>query len=512
MSTTLTPADRLDIQDLFARYAWALDTGDADAFVDCFTADGVLHWDSFEPPIICRGTAGLRRFVDHLAALPDSAGRQHHVSNVRISGAGDAAQAQAFALVTLRAADGQVQARVAGYYEDELRREAGGWRIHRRVIRDWAGPVLGRFAGQTGERASRPRPAVLDGLSGSGVERPALRSRGPTVGDLLDHRDDLYDFVNRAILTLSALKAVVDADLCAHLGEEPVSVEALAERCGVPLDRMRRLVAYLLAEGVVEQGKGGVLATARSRRLLELAPVVLVQSKSAEVGPFLHEGGLRGISAYEARFGKPVFAHLAEQPNLAESFARMMDYLTRRVERFVFTRHVFRPFRVAVDVGGSHGRLLLELLARHPESRGIVFDLPDTAARVAAGVRASPVGDRAEVVGGDFFVSVPAADLYLLKMILHDWDDQESIVILRRIREAIAPDGRIAVIDHLLPEVPAPDRGYLMDIAMMVWASGRERRLSEFEQLFAAAGFRLDRVTTNTAGPSVIEAVPVPPG
>jgi hypothetical protein len=123
-------------------------------------------------------------------------------------------------------------------------------------------------------------------------------------------------------------------------------------------------------------------------------------------------------------------------------------------------------------------------------------------------VRTSAQGDRIDIVGGDFFESVPAGDLYLLKMVLHDWNDAECVAILKNVRAAMLPHGRVAVIEFLLPEVPAATGVHVMDVAMMIWATGRERRLSEFEALFAQAGFRVDRITENPKGQSVIEAVP----
>jgi hypothetical protein len=145
----------------------------------------------------------------------------------------------------------------------------------------------------------------------------------------------------------------------------------------------------------------------------------------------------------------------------------------------------------------------------HPESRGVLFDLPEVTAMVADSVRAAAHGDRVEIVGGSFFESVPEADLYLLKMILHDWSDPECVKILESIRKAIRPGGRIAVIDHVKPETPRPHSANAMDIAMLVWDTGKERKRSEFEELFEASGFRLDRLTENANGPGVIEAVPV---
>jgi hypothetical protein len=223
---------------------------------------------------------------------------------------------------------------------------------------------------------------------------------------------------------------------------------------------------------------------------------------------FLLDAALRsGVTSYEYRFGKPVFEHLRAHPETAVIFASFMAYLTKLVEDFVFTNHDFRAFDLAVDVGGSHGGLLLGLLARHPAARGIVFDLPEVTELVTDQICSAEHGDRVDVVGGDFFDSLPPADLYLVKMILHDWNDDDCISILRSIRAAIVPGGRVSVIEHLLPETPRPHPANAMDIAMLVWASGRERRLSEFGSLFDASGFRVDRVTENPLGQSVIEAI-----
>src|SRR5690348_1509260 len=167
MNTTtqpLTVEDRLDIQDLIARCAWALDTGNVDAFVDCFSAQGILIWDVFEEADRWEGADALRTFASVLRDLPSSAGRQHHINNIVITGSREGAHASSYVTVVLRQGDGPHPVNVMGYYEDEFMREAGRWRFRQRVIRDWSGPVLKNFAGQTGERVVRPRPGMLSGL------------------------------------------------------------------------------------------------------------------------------------------------------------------------------------------------------------------------------------------------------------------------------------------------------------------------------------------------------------
>ena len=158
----LSAADRVEIHEVLARYAWSLDTGDADGFVACFAPDAELVWDAFEQPGCWRGHAALRRFIDWFRARPESAGRQHHVSNLVVEATADGARARAHVLVALACGDGPHRLHVMGHYEDALVREAQAWKLSRRVIRDWRGPVLAGFPGQ--DDPPRVRPAVLDGL------------------------------------------------------------------------------------------------------------------------------------------------------------------------------------------------------------------------------------------------------------------------------------------------------------------------------------------------------------
>jgi hypothetical protein len=162
---TLSSEDRHAIQDVIHRYAWALDTGDVDRFIDCFCPDGVLIWDAFETPDRYEGADALRRFATLLRDLPSSAGRQHFVANTLIEGEGDEARASSYVVVFTRQGEGPHLVGVMGWYEDAFRRSEFGWRIRERVIRDWSGPILARFAGQSGERVARPRPAALAALA-----------------------------------------------------------------------------------------------------------------------------------------------------------------------------------------------------------------------------------------------------------------------------------------------------------------------------------------------------------
>ncbi|HTM96064.1 MAG TPA: nuclear transport factor 2 family protein [Croceibacterium sp.] len=161
MSQTLSALDQFELRDVIARYAWALDTGDVDAFVGCFCRDGVLVWDAFETPERWEGADALRHFASFFRSVPTSAGRQHHVSNTVITTDDGIVRARSYAAVALRQGDGPHLLSVMGYYEDTFRREDERWRLAERIIRDWSGPILAKFEGQTGERVARPRPGAL---------------------------------------------------------------------------------------------------------------------------------------------------------------------------------------------------------------------------------------------------------------------------------------------------------------------------------------------------------------
>lgn len=163
MSDPLPLADQAAIRDVIARCAWALDTGDVEAFVACFSPAGSLLWDVFETPERWEGEHALRHFATFFRDQPTSAGRQHHVTNTVITASGDEARAMSYVAVALRQGAGPHLLNVMGYYEDRFHRWQGQWRLVERVIRDWSGPILGRFAGQTGQREARQKPAALFG-------------------------------------------------------------------------------------------------------------------------------------------------------------------------------------------------------------------------------------------------------------------------------------------------------------------------------------------------------------
>ncbi len=166
----------------------------------------------------------------------------------------------------------------------------------------------------------------------------------------------------------------------------------------------------------------------------------------------------------------------------------------------------FGAVRTLVDVGGGHGMLVGTVVAANTSLRGVLFDQPQVVEGAGPTLEQLAVRGRVTIVGGDFFQEVPRGDAYLLSHIIHDWDDERSVAILRTIRRAAEPGARLLVVEAVIPPLNAPSFGKLLDLEMLVLPGGVERTETEYRELFAAGGFRLTRVVpTEVAAASVIE-------
>ena len=216
-----------------------------------------------------------------------------------------------------------------------------------------------------------------------------------------------------------------------------------------------------------------------------------------------------GENAFRHVHGTDVWSYRAERPEESEVFDRAMMTLTRRSNRALVEAYDFRRFGTIVDVGGGNGALLALLLARYPALKGVLFDQPHVVAGAGEVLGAAGVAERCRVVSGSFFDGIPpGGDAYLLKAIIHDWEDAESRAILRECRAVVPDAGALLVIDRVLGPPNTDPAAKLSDLNMLVAAGGCERTLEEFESLFAEAGFRLVGATPTAAGLSVIEGAP----
>jgi hypothetical protein len=309
--------------------------------------------------------------------------------------------------------------------------------------------------------------------------------------------------------------------LAAHLrladvvGTGPASTARIADATGTHPDALERLLRALAAEGMFRRDDDGhYWPTPVSDLLRSDAPrsqralmATLLGGEAFEAWGAIEASLRTGQTAFEARHGASWLAYYTAHPERGRAFAEAMTDTTRAFEDAILEADPFPAFACAVDVGGSHGSLLRRLLERHTAASGVVFDLPEVIAGMPAAAPA--LRDRLTGTGGDFFAAVPAGgDLYLLKFILHDWEDEPAATILRRVRDAVGGDGRVAIIETVLPDEPAAHPGWLMDLNMLVMTGGRERTAGEFAAILARAGWHLDDVVETASPLSVMLASP----
>ena len=309
-----------------------------------------------------------------------------------------------------------------------------------------------------------------------------------------------------------ALRVVADLEIADRMAAGERSVDDLAAESGSHADALYRIMRLLAAEGVFRE------ISARRFVLTEVGaalrsdkpggPRDFIRMLNRE--PYLAFAQLghsvrTGLPAFDKVFGKPRFEWLAEHADEAALFQRAMVALGQGSNEAVAEAYDFAQISRVVDVGGGHGQLLSAILARNPHLSGVLFDLPSGVAAAKAGVGGAL--PRTEFITGSFFESVPlGADVYVLKKVIHDWNDQQSIAILRRCRDAMTPKGRVLLAETLVPPGDEPHSIKLIDANMLVVTGGVERSEAEYATLFVAAGLRLERVISTAQPICILEA------
>jgi hypothetical protein len=213
-----------------------------------------------------------------------------------------------------------------------------------------------------------------------------------------------------------------------------------------------------------------------------------------------------GQPAFDKLYGMPVFDFLSRHPEQAKVFDAAMVGVHGRETAALIEAYDLTGITVLADVGGGNGSLLTGVLRHYPALRGLLYDLPSVAQRAQANVQAAGLAARCQVIGGSFFESVPSgADAYLMRHIIHDWDDAKAVAILRNVHRAIGNQGRLLVVEGVIPPGNDPSFGKLLDLTMLVVPGGKERTEEEYRALYKAGGFDLTRIVPTTAEVSVIE-------
>jgi hypothetical protein len=311
--------------------------------------------------------------------------------------------------------------------------------------------------------------------------------------------------VTQAIHVAAALGI---ADL---LRDGPRDSDALARETATHAPSLHRVLRALASVGVLHEGDDGRFALTAIGDCLRSDAAEPVGAWAAFVGRPYHwqawgallHGVRTGESPFHSVHGTDTWDYRAAHPEESAIFDAAMTDIMRRANAHLLAAYDFGRFGTVVDVGGGRGAFLGAVLETNPQMRGILFDQPHV-------VEGAVVGERCEVVGGSFFEALPeGADAYMLKAVLHDWEDDDALRILARCREATPAHGALLVVERDLGAPNENADAKLSDLNMLVGVGGRERTRDEFARLFADGGFAAVSTTPSAIGLSVFEGRPV---
>jgi O-methyltransferase domain/Dimerisation domain len=316
-----------------------------------------------------------------------------------------------------------------------------------------------------------------------------------------------------------AIAVAVELGIADLLKDGTKTAAQIARSANASEDGVYRLLRAL--------GSVGLFAETGNRRfrLTPLGKVLRTDSPQA-LGPYArfvgHESTWRpweklghsvrtGEPAFDHVFATPIFEYFANKPEAAAVFDAAMTSISTWESRAVVAAYDFSGIRTLVDVAGGHGLMIMTILKANRNMHGILFDLPHVTAGAATLLRSGGVADRCQILSGDFFASVPeGSDAYIMKHIIHDWDDERAIQILRNCHSAMRCGAKVLIVDSVIPSGNAAHFGKLLDLEMLALTPrGRERTQAEFRDLLQRSGFKFRRAIPTETHLSLIEGVRV---
>lgn len=301
-----------------------------------------------------------------------------------------------------------------------------------------------------------------------------------------------------------------------HLADGPKSADELAGPTGTDVPTLHRFMRTLAGFGILasagekkfaltpmgESLKTGAPGSARSTVLTFGGPAM-----STAFDRIIHSLQT-GKTGFEAAHGLPIFDYFKEHPDEASMFSESMVGFHGGETPAVAAAYDFSQFETIVDVGGATGNMLSAILTQHPTPRGILFDMAHVVADAPPLLEAKGVADRVTIESGSFFDRVTeGGDAYILSHIIHDWNEDQCLTILGNVRRAMKPDGKILIVEFVLPEDDTPHLGKLADMIMLVIPGGQERTPAEYDELLSKAGLKMTRVVPTESPVSIVEAV-----
>lgn len=318
-----------------------------------------------------------------------------------------------------------------------------------------------------------------------------------------------------AARTSQAITTVADLGVADALEGGPLPIHDLAAKVGADPGALRRLLRALISKGIFAQRDDGryeltpLADPLRCDAPVSMAPIArFVGSRQhREHWSLLTEAIKTGTSVVPTLRSKSFFDYLGDDPEFGQIFNDAMTSWSNLVIGPVIEAYDFTPYGMIVDVAGGQGRLLAAILAAAPNAQGVLYDLPEVIAGATPLLRENHVAERVRLAEGSFFDGVPAGgDAYVLKMIIHDWDDDACVQILRNVRSAAAAGTALLLLEVIISEDDSESIAKWMDLDVLLFNNGRERTTSEYRRLLDEAGFQMTGVVKTASRLSIIEA------
>jgi O-methyltransferase/methyltransferase family protein len=322
-------------------------------------------------------------------------------------------------------------------------------------------------------------------------------------------RDLLNGYRVTQLLYVAAKLEIADL-----LGEGPKTSDELASATGVQADALYRVLRALASLGVFRENDLRQFTVTPLAELLQRDHpqtlwgwTIMTGEEPYRAWADLLSTVMTGAPAFERVYGASRFEYLGQHPEASALFNESMSENVRDRAAAIVGSYDFPATGTVVDVGGGYGVLLSAVLRAQPSLQGILFDHPQVVAGATPRLEAAGVSDRCAVVGGDFFAGVPAGGtVYVLSKVIHDWDDERSIAILRSCRDALEGDAKVVLVESVIEAGNDPSWAKFLDVQMLVMNGGRERTIEEYRRLFVAAGLQLTRVIPTGVEDNLIEA------
>jgi hypothetical protein len=309
-----------------------------------------------------------------------------------------------------------------------------------------------------------------------------------------------------------AIYAAAKFGIADLLKSGPKTVAALADATATNPDALYRLLRALASVGIFAEGDGRQFALTPLAELLQAdcpgskrALALMSGDEQFRSWGEIEYSIRTGKVAFDKVFGKPVFDYLADHPDKARIFDAAMVGIHGRESNAVSHAYDLSAIGVVADIGGGNGSQLTEILKQHPRLKGILFDQPHVIERARPSISAAGLSDRCQLVAGSFFETVPpGADAYILRHIIHDWDEEKCLTILRNCHRAMTLAGKLLVIESVIPPGNEPFGGKFLDLVMLMIPGGKERTEAEYRSLFQKAGFDLSQIVPTATEISVL--------